>query len=613
MTAAIQWAPSPVPGWSAAWTPRPKFTVSEWADAERLLPETSAARGARWRTEHTPYLRAIMDSIVDPDARKIVLMKAAQTGGTEAAMNMIGFLIAHEPTAMLYVLPTFDDAKKFSKLKLADMFRTTPALRAAVHDRRMAKGDKRSESTVLMKQFAGGSLTLGGAGTPNTFAMMSVRIAFGDDLDRWEALEEGDPADLLMNRVRTFHDGRAVYISTPTFKGAPIDSLYSRSDQRRYFLTCPNCQIADYTTWSDKEHFSVRYENDDPKTARLVCGHCKAEHSEMVRRQMVATGEWRPTRKSDEPGLIGYHLPAMISTLGVVTLSDLVSGWISAQGRREALRAFINTSLAEAWDDPSDSLSIEPKGGFMSARELYDTIPSAACLVTGAMDVQDDRFELLFVAWGPREECWVLEHIVLRADDEDPSRQYDPHNKQDWQRLYVELFGDPATGNPGLKFEHESGVMIPVSTLAVDSGFLTPAAYHFTRFNRSVLYATKGMKTLDDGHLIKFSQDKEAAQRTGVTLVLVNTSDCKQRVADRISDGRLHFPTADFCNEEFFAQLTAEEAKPLFSPKGVRIGQKWQKVRPRNEILDLLVLNIAARQIRGTWDLAEYRKKVGIQ
>src|SRR6185295_7323003 len=246
---ATEWADYATKSFVSAWTPRPKFTVSQWADAERLLPETSAARGARWRTEHTPYLRAIMDSIVDPDVKKVALMKAAQTGGTEAAMNMIGFLIAHEPTAMLYVLPTFDDAKKFSKLKLADMIRTTPALRAAVHDRRMSKGDMRSESTVLMKQFAGGSLTLGGAGTPNTFAMMSVRIAFGDDLDRWEALDEGDPADLLMNRVRTFHDGRAVFISTPTFKGAPIDSLYSRSDQRRYFLTCPNCKLADWTTW----------------------------------------------------------------------------------------------------------------------------------------------------------------------------------------------------------------------------------------------------------------------------------------------------------------------------------------------------------------------------
>ncbi len=566
--------------------------------------------GGRWVTSATPYLRDIMDSLNEPGMRKVAVIKAAQTGGTESFLNIIGYLIEYQPTSMLYVLPTGDDVKKFSKGKLNSMIRTTPALRKAVHNRRMPKGEKQSESTISSKEFIGGTLTLGASGSPNTFAMMSVRIAFADDIERFDKLDEGDSLDLLYNRTRTFYDGRVFYVSTPVYKNGPIDNLYSRSDQRRYFLRCPNCELWDYTTWSDKEHFSVRYESDDPETARLVCGKCKAAHPEMIRRRMVLAGEWRPTRNPDEPGLIGFHLPLMISTLGAVSLSGMVSAWLVAKGDRAALRAFINTSLAEAWDDPDDSMSMAPKGGFKL--DEYEVIPSAACLVTGAMDVQDDRFELLFCAWGPREECWVLEHIVLRADDEDPSRQYDPHNKQDWQRLYVELFGDPAKGNPGLKFEHESGVMIPVSTLAVDSGFLTPAAYHFTRFNRSVLYATKGMKTLDDGHLIKFSQDKEAAQRTGVTLVLVNTSDCKQRVADRISDGRLHFPTADFCNEEFFAQLTAEEAKPLFSPKGVRIGQRWQKVRPRNEILDLLVLNIAARQIRGTWDLEEYRKKAGI-
>jgi phage terminase large subunit GpA-like protein len=97
-----------------------------------------------------------------------------------------------------------------------------------------------------------------------------------------------------------------------------------------------------------------------------------------------------------------------------------------------------------------------------------------------------------------------------------------------------------------------------------------------------------------------------------VALVLVNANASKQRLADRIQDGRLHFPVADWCREEFFEQLSAEEAAPIFNPAGVRVGQKWIKRRPRNEVLDLLVLNLAARQIRGTWDLARYRAGLGL-
>jgi phage terminase large subunit GpA-like protein len=128
---------------------------------------------------------------------------------------------------------------------------------------------------------------------------------------------------------------------------------------------------------------------------------------------MVAEGEWRPTRQADELGLIGFHLPAQISTLGSVSLSDLAAGWLAAKGRREALKAFINTALAEPWEEPDTAIAIGPRGGFMDTREHYEMIPMPASLVTGAIDVQDDRFELLFVAWGPRDEMWALEHVIL--------------------------------------------------------------------------------------------------------------------------------------------------------------------------------------------------------
>ena len=244
----------------------------------------------------------------------------------------------------------------------------------------------------------------------------------------------------------------------------------------------------------------------------------------------------------------------------------------------------------------------------MSTRESYDTVPMAAALVTGALDIQEDRFELLCVAWGARDEAWCLYHQVLSKNDPDPDRRFDPYDRKDWERLYVALFGPPA----GLRFTHASGAKFPIAALCVDSGFQTPLAYRFSRFNRRRIFCTKGMRELADGHLVKYSEDRETPSRQGlpVNLVLVNTGGCKQRLADLIADGRLHFPVADWCHDEFFAQLTAETATPIFNPAGVRVGQKWEKQRPRNEVLDLLVLNLAARQILGTVDLERYRSQV---
>jgi phage terminase large subunit GpA-like protein len=139
-------------------------------------------------------------------------------------------------------------------------------------------------------------------------------------------------------------------------------------------------------------------------------------------------------------------------------------------------------------------------------------------------------------------------------------------------------------------------------------------AYKFTRLDRRHLYATKGVAALTDGHFIKYSEDRDSATglRRGVPLVLVDTNVGKQRVADRVREHRLHFPVADWAHEEFFEQLVAEEAQPIWNPAGIRVGQKWVKQRPRNEILDLVVLNYAARQIRATADLNVYRQQAGL-
>src|SRR5215207_3989941 len=80
--------------------------VSEWAAAKRILPLTSAMPG-KWQNEFTPYLREIMDALSTEDpAETVVFMKAAQTGGTEAGLNWLGFVIENAPGLMLYVMPT---------------------------------------------------------------------------------------------------------------------------------------------------------------------------------------------------------------------------------------------------------------------------------------------------------------------------------------------------------------------------------------------------------------------------------------------------------------------------------------------------------------------------
>lgn len=67
-----------------------------------------------------------------------------------------------------------------------------------------------------------------------------------------------------------------------------------------------------------------------------------------------------------------------------------------------------------------------------------------------------------------------------------------------------------------------------------------------------------------------------------------------------------------WADPEFFEQLTSEVAEPIVNARDVRVGARWTKRRARNEVLDLMVYNFAAREIRSTLDLDRYGASVGL-
>ena len=344
--------------WLEGFRPPPRLTVSEWAAAHRRLPEASAARGARWRSETAPYLNGVMDAILERGVRQIALVKAAQVGASEAITNVIGYLMEHKPAPLLMISPTASAAAAYAKERLQDAIRSTPALRAIVSDKRVPSSEGLPESTLALKMFPGGFLALAGANSPNSFSRWSVRVAIADDCDRIPRFvgAEGDPTQLLVNRTTSFHDGLTIFVSTPVLAGGRIEALYAQSDRRRFFLPCVACGRWDFISWNDAAHWRVAFDNKQPATARLACP-CGHEVHEPERADLVRQGEWRPTAAPLAPGLVGFHVPAMLSPF--VTLSALVTKFLSAHvsGPRR-LREFITTQLAEGWKD--EATSIDP-------------------------------------------------------------------------------------------------------------------------------------------------------------------------------------------------------------------------------------------------------------
>lgn len=576
--------------WARAAEPPPALTVSQWADAKRILPETSGARGGRWRTDATPYLRGVMDAVHEPGVKTIALRKAAQVGGSEALHNIVGYFIEHDPCSILFVHPTVMVAEEWSKERLSDMIRTTPVLRQVVRTKRQPRGSNESESTLSLKMFPGGFLALGGANTPNTFARRAVRLAIGDDVDRFPAVvgDEGDPADLLVNRTRTFHDPLVLFVSTPTLKGGRIDTLFTRSDQRQYHIRCLGCEHENWVTWHDPAHFHVVFEERNPETAAIACPSCGGRLGEPERRAMVADGIWQATATAQESGLVGFHLPALISTLGDVTLEGLVEKWLSARAKgKESLRVFINTSLAEGWEDRT---ARKDPHVLLSRREDYGDdieVPAAAAALTAGVDVQDNRFELQVLAWGPAEERWVVDWRTIPGD---------PKQVETRMALLEAL---------GRRYQHASGLSLPIHATCIDSGYATEEIYDFVlAYQARRIFATKGFAGRSGEPIVgKPSEKKYGRKPRPVRLYPINVDDAKAEVfssLDQVGSGprAMHFPLhLESVNEEYFAQLTAEHRETVYNRGGVATHSVWVLDRDRNEALDTAVLALAAYRL----------------
>jgi phage terminase large subunit GpA-like protein len=83
--------------------PPENLSVSKWADRYRILDDKTSAEPGQWKTDRTPYLQGIMDAFNDPDIEEIIFVKCTQVGGTECASNLIGYIIAQDPSPTLIV------------------------------------------------------------------------------------------------------------------------------------------------------------------------------------------------------------------------------------------------------------------------------------------------------------------------------------------------------------------------------------------------------------------------------------------------------------------------------------------------------------------------------
>jgi phage terminase large subunit GpA-like protein len=515
-------------------------------------------------TSRAEYQRGIMDAISDPRLRDIVVMAGAQVGKTEMLLNVIGFHIHHDPSPILLVQPTLEMAQAFSKDRLAPMLRDTPALKGSVKDPR----SRDANNTTTHKVFTGGHISLVGSNSAAGLASRPIRVVLCDEVDRYppSAGSEGSPILLARKRSATFHNRKMVMVSTPTNKGASmIESQYEESDKRQYFVPCEDCGTVQTLKWSN-----VKWDKDKPETAYYACDSCGSVWDDAKRNRSVRKGEWVAT--ADFTGVAGFHITGLYSPWTM--LADAVRDFLIAKKAPDTLRVFVNTFLAETWEDAGETVG---DIRFDDREEEFGAnIPDDIVVITAGIDVQDDRLELELVGWGRDEESWSLDYKTLYGD---PST---PHLWNDLDNILK------------ASYTTESGRQLGIRAACVDSGgHYTQAVYNFVRPREGRrIFAIKGMAG-EQRPLVGRPSKNNIGK---IKLFTVGTFPIKELIFSRLKiqsegAGYCHFPAGR--SDEYYQQLANSEKIVTKYQKGFP-RREFVKTRTRNEALDCRVYAYAA-------------------
>ena len=599
--------------WLAGLAPDPVQTVSEWADRHRILSSRGAAEAGPYRTARTPFMGAIMDALSPGSpSRRVVFMKAAQVGATEAGNNWLGFSIHRAPCPFLLVQPTTDLAKRLSQQRIEPLIEESPALRALVAPSRT----RDSGNTVLSKRFPGGVLLITGANSAVGLRSMPARNVFLDEVDAYpgDLDGEGDPIKLAEARTISFgHRAKLFLASTPTIAGlSRIEREWEMSDQRRYHVPCPHCGALQWLKFE-----RLKWTEGDPDSARYVCEHCEEPIEERHKTAMmdpengagwIATAEPETLARAQRAGVVGFHISGLYSPLGWLSWASIAEQWEAAKGKEAELKTLKNTVLGETWQEKGEAPDWQR---LYERREGWElgTVPKGALVLTAGADVQRDRIEIDVWGWGRNLRSWLVDHIVLEGDTARP---------EVWAQL-TELLGET--------WAHASGSRMSLARLAIDTGdgMTTDAVYSWVRSaGRGQVLAVKGVGGFDrsmpvDGPTFVEVSEGGRKIRRGVQLWkvagavfksetyrflrLVGPTDEELAAGSEWPSGYVHLPRGGL-TAEWVKQLTAEQLVTVRDKRRGYQKLEWQQTRERNEALDCRVYARAAAWLMGIdrWD-----------
>jgi Phage terminase large subunit (GpA) len=339
--------------------PRATGDVWRWLEQHTYLDEKETANPGQYSTKLTPYVREPMDCFGDRSVTDLTLCWGTQTSKSLTLRGGMAYRIVNDPCAMLWVMPNTDLAKSFAQNRWMPFVDYCAPLKAqkptGIGARTLYKRTEQS--------FAKATVHWAGSNSPANIASWPAGFLVMDEVDKF-AVETDDEAGALENaeeRTKTFPYPLRVKASTPTTKDGMIWIEFLMGDQRYYNMPCPHCEKLitfkhSQLKWFDAEPGEAQTDGEwdmrkVKRNAFYRCQLCEGKILDRHKAAMLEAGQWVATHPNAEQGRRSYHLNSLYAPWRDCMFGAIAVKWLQSMGKRSKRHNFINSMLAEPWDE----------------------------------------------------------------------------------------------------------------------------------------------------------------------------------------------------------------------------------------------------------------------
>ncbi len=576
---------------AAALKPSPPVDYLAWAEDNVVFGDGEPLPGPYNRTAF-PYFDAILQALSPSDpCRYVTFVGSAQVGKT-----VLGNIFALGSVTMgrgttLVCHPTTDNALRWSKMKLAPMMRSIPAVQAHFPQRSRDTSD-----ALLFKERSDGlaNLLITGANSPASLSQVTVNFQIQDDLSKWEMNAAGDPETQADSRSRAIEFAKILKVSTPlVLPGCRITKDFEAGSQEMPFVPCPHCKHMQVLTW---DNMLAQLDPEHPEDACFSCIACGAIIEERHRPQMLAGFEWRARNSASRREHKSFWLWSCYSVLQ--SWSRIAQEWLKARGDPGAEQTFITDTVGKAYKAQSETTPWEQlRDRAAGSHYIRGTVPAGAFVLMIGIDCQGDRVEWQLVGFGEDFRRYVVDYGIIPNHISDMScrRHLDLLLQRRWSNSFGYQFG--------------------VDFAAIDGNAYTEDVWGFARNHPSnKLIMVRGSGNDAAPRLARVL--KECNEKTGVllpyskrffhlgvsTLKMSLYRDLQKSEPDQ--PGFVSFPSG--LDDEYFQELVSERRTPV-KRHGFTVHRWTKDDKQDNEALDTMIIATGAALRFGVYGFADTR------